>query len=129
MVVPKAESALIHESSAEKKTNESRRKFVDQIHDIIGPDKDIPAPDMGTDAETMSWIRNQWEKYHGFNPACITGKPVEDYGAKGREEATGRGVGILSFKLLSRLGRRPERHARRDPGIRQRRFACGQIHE
>lgn len=83
------------------------RKFVDQIHEIIGPDKDIPAPDMGTDAETMAWIRNQWEKYHGFNPACITGKPVEDYGAKGREEATGRGCGILAFKLLRRLGRRP----------------------
>ena len=83
------------------------RKFTDQIHDIIGPDKDIPAPDMGTDAETMAWIRNQWEKYHGFNPACITGKPVEDYGAMGREEATGRGVGILSFKMLKRLGRRP----------------------
>lgn len=83
------------------------RKFVDQIHEIIGPDKDIPAPDMGTDSETMAWIRNQWEKYHGFNPACITGKPVEDYGAKGREEATGRGCGILAFKLLRRLGRRP----------------------
>ena len=83
------------------------RKFVDQIHEVVGPDKDIPAPDMGTDAETMAWIRNQWEKYHGFNPACITGKPVEDYGAKGREEATGRGCGILSFKLLQRLGHDP----------------------
>ena len=83
------------------------RKFVDQIHEIIGPDKDIPAPDMGTNAETMSWIRNQWEKYHGFNPACITGKPVENYGARGREEATGRGVGILSYKMMTRLGRRP----------------------
>jgi glutamate dehydrogenase (NAD(P)+) len=84
------------------------RKFIDQIHEIMGPDKDIPAPDMGTDSLTMAWIRNQWEKYHGFNPACITGKPVEEYGAKGREEATGRGVGILSFKMLQRLGRRPK---------------------
>ena len=84
------------------------RKFVDQIHEIIGPDKDIPAPDMGTNGETMAWMRNQWEKYHGFNPACITGKPVEDYGAKGREEATGRGCGILAFKMLKRLGRRPQ---------------------
>ena len=83
------------------------RKFIDQIHDVIGPDTDIPAPDMGTNAEVMAWIRNQWEKYHGFNPAVITGKPVELYGAKGREEATGRGVGILSFKLLRRLGRSP----------------------
>ncbi len=80
------------------------RKFVDQIHEIVGPDTDIPAPDMGTGPETMAWFRNQWEKYHGFNPACITGKPVEDYGAKGREEATGRGVGILAFKFLKRLG-------------------------
>ncbi len=84
------------------------RSFVDQIHDIIGPDTDIPAPDMGTDHRVMSWIRNQWEKYHGFNPAVITGKPVEEYGARGREEATGRGVGIMAVKLLKRLGRKPE---------------------
>ncbi len=84
------------------------RKFIDQIHEILGPDKDIPAPDMGTGPEIMSWMRNQWEKYHGFNPACFTGKPVESYGAKGREEATGRGVGILAFKMLKRLGRRPQ---------------------
>ena len=93
---------------SKKETERISRKFVDQIHEIIGPDKDIPAPDMGTNSETMSWIRNQWEKYHGFNPACITGKPVEDYGARGREEATGRGCGILAFKLLKRLGRRPK---------------------
>ncbi len=80
------------------------RSFVDGIHDIIGPDTDIPAPDMGTSHEVMAWIRNQWEKYHGFNPAVITGKPVEEYGAKGREEATGRGVGILAVKSLKRMG-------------------------
>ena len=84
------------------------RKFIDQIHEIIGPDKDIPAPDMGTNWEVMSWFRNQWEKYHGFNPACVTGKPVEQYGAEGREEATGRGVGILAFKLLKRLNKKPQ---------------------
>ncbi len=61
------------------------------------------APDMGTNFEVMSWFRNQWEKYHGFNPAVITGKPVEEYGAKGREEATGRGVGTLAVKLMKRL--------------------------
>jgi len=84
------------------------RKFIDQIHDIIGPHKDIPAPDMGTGAREMAWIRNQWEKYHGFGPACITGKPVEDYGALGREEATGRGVGVLAYKLLGNLNRKPQ---------------------
>jgi len=84
------------------------RAFVDQIHDIVGPDTDIPAPDMGTDYRVMGWFRNQWEKYHGFNPSVITGKPVEEYGAKGREEATGRGVGTLTIKLMKRLGRKAE---------------------
>lgn len=84
------------------------RSFVDQIHDIIGPDTDIPGPDMGTDHRVMSWIRNQWEKYHGFKPAVVTSKPVEEYGSWGREEATGRGVGILTIRLLKELGRKPE---------------------
>lgn len=83
------------------------RGFIDQIHDVIGPHSDIPAPDMGTDHVVMAWIRNQYEKYHGFSPAVVTGKPVELYGAEGREEATGRGVGILANKLLGRLGRKP----------------------
>jgi glutamate dehydrogenase (NAD(P)+) len=94
-------------SLSRKELERLTRRFVDQIHDIIGPRKDIPAPDMGTNHETMSWIRNQWEKYHGFDPACVTGKPAEAYGAEGREEATGRGVGILAMKLLGRLGRKP----------------------
>jgi len=83
------------------------RKFVDGIHDVIGPDIDIPAPDMGTNSDVMAWIMNQYQKYHGFNPACVTGKPVELYGIPGREEATGRGVGNFAVKLLSRLGRKP----------------------
>jgi len=83
------------------------RKFVDGIHDLIGPDVDIPAPDMGTNDKVMAWFMNQYGKYHGFNPACVTGKPVELHGLPGREEATGRGVGILTFKLLSRMGRKP----------------------
>jgi glutamate dehydrogenase (NAD(P)+) len=90
-----------------KEVERITRKFVDSIHDVIGPDKDIPAPDMGTSHREMAWIRNQYEKYHGFSPACVTGKPVEDYGAEGREEATGRGVGSLAVKLLGRLGRKP----------------------
>ena len=80
------------------------RRFVDEIHDLFGPEKDIPAPDMGTNAQTMAWIMNQYEKFHGFNPACVTGKPVELYGAEGREEATGRGVGTLTLALLRKFG-------------------------
>ena len=82
------------------------RRFVDAIHDLFGPDVDIPAPDMGTTADMMAWIMNQFGRYHGFAPACVTGKPVEYHGIPGREEATGRGVGALTLKLLSRLGRR-----------------------
>lgn len=85
------------------------RKFVDETHDLFGPDKDIPAPDMGTGPEVMAWIMNQYEKFHGFAPACVTGKPVEMFGIPGREEATGRGVGICVVKLLGRLGRKLEK--------------------
>ena len=81
------------------------RRFVDAIHDLFGPDVDIPAPDMGTSAEVMAWIMNQYGKYHGFSPACVTGKPVEYHGIPGRNEATGRGVGSLTIKLLTRLER------------------------
>src|SRR5882724_6541693 len=59
------------------------RRFIDQIHDVLGPDKDIPAPDMGTPGRKMAWIRNKWEKYHGLNPAGVTEKPVEHYGIEG----------------------------------------------
>jgi glutamate dehydrogenase (NAD(P)+) len=82
------------------------RRLVDELHDLFGPDVDIPAPDLGTNAEMMAWIMNQYGKYHGFSPACVTGKPVDYHGIPGREEATGRGVGALTLKLLGRLGRR-----------------------
>jgi glutamate dehydrogenase (NAD(P)+) len=83
------------------------RRFVDEIHDLIGPDSDIPAPDMGTNAEVMGWFMNQYAKYHGYSPAVVTGKPVELFGLPGREEATGRGVGIFAVKLLQRMGKKP----------------------
>ncbi|MBI3862368.1 MAG: glutamate dehydrogenase [Planctomycetia bacterium] len=79
------------------------RGFIDNIHDMIGPDKDIPAPDMGTNAQVMAWAVNQYEKYHGFSPACITGKPLELHGSEGREEATGRGVVIVTEAVLKQL--------------------------
>jgi len=82
------------------------RRFIDEIHELIGPDSDIPAPDMGTDHRVMAWIMDQYDKFHGFNPGVVTGKPVEHYGIPGREEATGRGVGLLTLKLLGRLGRK-----------------------
>ncbi len=84
------------------------RKFIDQIHDFIGPVKDIPAPDMGTTSEVMAWIMSQYSKYHGFSPGVVTSKPVEYYGMPGREESTGRGVGTLTHKFVTRFGFKPK---------------------
>lgn len=81
------------------------RKFIDEIHHVIGPDRDIPAPDMGTNAQVMAWIVNQYEKYNGYSPGCVTGKPVEMHGIDGREEATGRGVAIILQATLAKLNR------------------------
>ena len=103
------------------------RKFIDEIHDVIGPDTDIPAPDMGTDHRVMAWIMNQYNKYHGFNPGVVTGKPVEYYGIPGREEATGRGVGLVDREAAAADAAQPDAHARRDPGLWQRRHAHGQV--
>lgn len=98
--------AIDRRSLSTRELERLTRKFIDQIHDVIGPDIDIPAPDMGTDARVMAWIMNQYEKYHGFNPGVVTGKPAELYGLPGREEATGRGVGIVTLRTLGRLGRK-----------------------
>jgi glutamate dehydrogenase (NAD(P)+) len=81
------------------------RKFVEKIHDFIGPHKDIPAPDMGTDAQVMAWIMNEYAKFHGFHPAVVTGKPVDLHGSPGREAATGFGVMIVTREMLARLER------------------------
>jgi glutamate dehydrogenase (NAD(P)+) len=81
------------------------RKFIEKIHDFIGPDKDIPAPDMGTDAQVMAWVMNEYTKYHGFHPAVVTGKPVELHGSPGREAATGYGVMLVTREALAKLSR------------------------
>ncbi len=81
------------------------RRFVQQVHDFIGPDKDIPAPDVGTDAQVMAWINNEFAKFHGHNPACVTGKPVELHGSAGREDATGFGVALCCREMLARQNR------------------------
>ncbi|MDR3618612.1 MAG: Glu/Leu/Phe/Val dehydrogenase dimerization domain-containing protein [Paludisphaera borealis] len=86
-------------------TERLTRRFTEKIHDMIGPVKDIPAPDMGTDAQVMAWIMNEYGKFAGFTPACVTGKPVELHGSPGREAATGYGVAIITREILGRLGR------------------------
>jgi glutamate dehydrogenase (NAD(P)+) len=81
------------------------RRFVDQISMAIGPDRDIPAPDMNTDASVMAWIFDQYSRRYGFNPAVCTGKPVSLHGSHGREAATGRGCMIAAREVLAADGR------------------------
>lgn len=71
------------------------RKYVDAVERDIGPDKDVTAPDMNTNAQTMAWFMNEYSKLKGRNePAIATGKPIELGGSEGRSAATGRGVAI-----------------------------------
>ena len=69
----------------------------------------------------MAWIMNEYAKFHGFHPACVTGKPVEFHGSAGREAATGYGVALIAREMLGELGRDDRRHDLRHPGLRQRR--------
>ncbi|MDQ3433664.1 MAG: glutamate dehydrogenase [Actinomycetota bacterium] len=68
------------------------RSFMDKIEKVLGPTRDIPAPDVGTDAQTMAWLMDEYGKLHGHTPAIVTGKPIALEGSYGREAATGRGV-------------------------------------
>lgn len=78
------------------------RRWTRSIHHVLGHQRDIPAPDMGTDARTMAWLMDEFHRLEGFQPACVTGKPVELFGAQGREEATGRGVAMIAAATLEK---------------------------
>jgi len=80
------------------------RAFVGEIKEIIGPQIDIPAPDVNTNADVMAWIMDEYSKYYGFSPGVVTGKPVHLFGSLGREEATGRGVMYALEEALSDCG-------------------------
>ena len=69
------------------------RRYIAEIYSMIGPDTDIPAPDMGTSQQTMAWIMDTYSQHRGYStPGVVTGKPVSIGGSLGRFEATGRGV-------------------------------------
>ncbi|GAB4857997.1 hypothetical protein Ancab_015901 [Ancistrocladus abbreviatus] len=81
------------------------RVFTQKIHDLIGVNTDVPAPDMGTNAQTMAWILDEYSKFHGHSPAIVTGKPIDLGGSLGREAATGRGVVFATEALLNEYGK------------------------
>jgi len=81
------------------------RRFVTEINIVLGERSDIPAPDMGTNAEVMGWIMDTFSMQHGYTvPGVVTGKPLELGGSEGRHEATGRGVIVSAEEACKNMG-------------------------
>ena len=80
------------------------RRFFRAIDPIIGVNVDIPAPDVNTNAQVMSWFMDEYSQIHGYSPAIVTGKPLELGGSEGREAATGRGTAIITRETADRWG-------------------------
>ncbi|MFO7612222.1 MAG: Glu/Leu/Phe/Val dehydrogenase [Clostridia bacterium] len=81
------------------------RRYTAMILPLIGPERDIPAPDINTDAEIMGWIMDTYSMFKGYTvPGVVTGKPVGIGGSVGRSEATGRGVMLITKEILHRMG-------------------------
>jgi glutamate dehydrogenase (NAD(P)+) len=88
------------------------RRYATEISLLIGPDSDIPAPDVNTDAQIMAWIMDTYSMHQGYTvPAVVTGKPVEIGGSAGRPSATGRSVTYCALRAMEHLGV-PVHHAR-----------------
>jgi glutamate dehydrogenase (NAD(P)+) len=81
------------------------RRYVAEIIDAIGPDKDVPAPDVNTNDQIMAWVMDTYSMHVGYTAtAVVTGKPIEMGGSLGRREATGRGVMIVTRESAKHLG-------------------------
>jgi glutamate dehydrogenase (NAD(P)+) len=89
---------------SERELERLTRRYAAEIGVIIGPERDVPAPDLGTDARVMAWIMDTYSMMHGHSePAVVTGKPVSIGGSSGRSEATGRGVTFVTREACRRF--------------------------
>ena len=93
---------------SERELQQITRSFVDKIAWILGPTRDIPAPDAGTNSQVMAWMMDEYAKLHGDAPAVVTGKPLSLGASPGREAATGRGVVNVYREAARALGLRPD---------------------
>ena len=85
------------------------RRYTAAIMDILGPDRDVPAPDVNTNEQTMAWIMDTYSMHvRKTTTAVVTGKPLSIGGSRGRHEATGRGVMLICREALKKIGLRPE---------------------
>ncbi len=80
------------------------RRYISKISMVLGPNRDIPAPDVNTNAQTMAWVMDEYGRKNGYQPACVTGKPLELGGSQGREAATGRGVALITREACGVMG-------------------------
>ncbi len=88
------------------------RRFASEISVLVGPDSDIPAPDVNTTPQIMAWIMDTLSMEAGYSiPASVTGKPLDIGGSEGRPSATGRGVTIVSLEACRSLGMDPRASA------------------
>ena len=88
-----------------KELQEMTRRYTAEILNFIGPEVDVPAPDMGTNEQVMAWIMDTYSEHRGFAvPGVVTGKPVAIGGTLGRREATGRGVVYTIVEAAKYLG-------------------------
>jgi len=86
------------------------REFTRKLEPIIGPEVDIPAPDVNTNSKIMSWIADEYSKLTGeHSPAVVTGKPIEEGGSEGRTEATGLGGVFVLKEIIENLGKDPKK--------------------
>src|SRR4029077_2737044 len=81
------------------------RRYIAEIIDAIGPEKDVPAPDVNTNEQVMAWVMDTYSMHVGHTTtSVVTGKPLELGGSLGRHEATGRGVAIVARESAKHLG-------------------------
>ncbi len=98
------------------------RRYIAEIIDAIGPEKDVPAPDVNTNAQVMAWVMDTYSMHVGHTEtAVVTGKPLELGGSLGRNEATGRGVMIATREAAKHVGFDIKGATVGCPGVRQRR--------
>ena len=83
------------------------RSFMDKIEKVLGPNRDIMAPDVNTSAQVMAWLMDEYGKLNGHTPAIVTGKPIPLEGSYGRESATGRGLVYMFREAAPRVGLTP----------------------
>ena len=96
---------VLSETELEKLT----RRYTAEIIDLIGPERDVPAPDVNTNEKIMAWIMDTYSMHSRHTvTAVVTGKPLALGGSRGRPEATGRGCMMVTLKALKKLGMRPE---------------------